>query len=545
MILMENNMDIIRFPKGTYHFWPDFAYEGFYYISNNDSGNKKISFPVINRKNLIIDGGGSEFIFHGRVTPFVIDGAENIKVCNLNIDYERPFFSQGVVIDSSQKHIDIRIDPIEFPYEIKDRMLIFKGENWRSEPEVIMYLTEFDPKTKAPAYKMAFNLAKWSTNPFVFNDEFMDSLLTEIVAEALPSGDIRLRGNFNRVFEKGNYIEISHESRYNPGFFINNSCNITLENINIYHASAMGVIAQMSRDVVLKSVNVKLREGTSRLVSSNADATHFVHCHGTLTLEDCEFTNMLDDGVNIHGIYSIITDIPTPDTIIVELKHYQQHGLNLYLPGDVINIINRKTLSPMERLTVKESKLIGPSHVKIVLEEICVASVGDAVDNYTRMPNVVIRNCRTGNNRPRGFLVTTPGHVLIENNEFFNSHCAISILGDANFWYESGAVGNVTIRGNIFRNCEYASGMNVIYINPEIMDASESIPCYHANIAIENNRFETFDKGLLFARSVDGLRFTRNTYKQTDTYAPMGNVTTPVTTISCKNVYIEDCLAME
>jgi hypothetical protein len=40
--------------------------------------------------------------------------------------------------------------------------------------------------------------------------------------------------------------------------------------------------------------------------------------------------------------------------------------------------------------------------------------------------------------------------VLIENNRFPSSGSAILIAGDANAWYESGAVRDVTIRGHVF-----------------------------------------------------------------------------------------------
>ena len=167
---------------------------------------------------------------------------------------------------------------------------------------------------------------------------------------------------------------------------------------------------------------------------------------------------------------------------------------------------------------------------------------GDAIDNISRMPDVNIKKCRTGNNRPRGFLISTPGKVIIEENEFYNSHCAIAILGDANFWYESGAVNDVVIRNNVFKDCCYASGGPVIYISPEIRQMNESLECFHKNISIENNRFDTFDTGLLYALSVDGLNFTGNRYCQTKTYEAKGNASEQVSLNGCKNARIQDVL---
>jgi len=96
---------VLVFPKGVYHFWPDKAFEKHYFISNNDHGLKRIAFPVIGMENLTIYGGGSEFMFHGRMTPFVIDNSRNITIKNLSIDYGRPFFSQGEIVAAGQEYV--------------------------------------------------------------------------------------------------------------------------------------------------------------------------------------------------------------------------------------------------------------------------------------------------------------------------------------------------------------------------------------------------------------------------------------------------------
>ena len=51
-----------------------------YFISNNDSGEKPIVFPIISKKNITIDGEGADLIFHGEILPFVIDNSENICI---------------------------------------------------------------------------------------------------------------------------------------------------------------------------------------------------------------------------------------------------------------------------------------------------------------------------------------------------------------------------------------------------------------------------------------------------------------------------------
>ena len=77
---------------------------------------------------------------------------------------------------------------------------------------------------------------------------------------------------------------------------------------------------------------------------------------------------------------------------------------------------------------------------------------GDALENLTWTPEVIIKNSFFGSNRARGILMSTPGKVVIENNVFESSGSAILIPGDANGWYESGAVTDVLIRNNVFND---------------------------------------------------------------------------------------------
>jgi len=66
------------FPKGEYHFYPDFGVDKYCFISNNDEGMKRIIFPLIGFENFTIDGRGSLFIFHGFVNPFIVENSSNI-----------------------------------------------------------------------------------------------------------------------------------------------------------------------------------------------------------------------------------------------------------------------------------------------------------------------------------------------------------------------------------------------------------------------------------------------------------------------------------
>jgi len=527
---------IIRLPKCTYHFYPDGASEDdSLYVSNNGAGNRSVVFPIYHCNSLTIDGEGSELLFHGRLSPFIIDHSANISIRNINIDCKRPFYTQGLILDSSNSFVDLQIDREEFPYKIQNGVFLPYSDEWTIDVNTGMLMIEFNPQTKGPQQNGYFNLARLPGNSQLFPSEWFRENTKVITATELSPNTVRLEADFKKVYRKGNILVITHGSRKDCAFVINKSSDTLIESVNIYHIGGMGVIAQLSETVTCHNLNVKLREGTARILSTNADATHFVNCTGKITLENCVFENMNDDAANIHGISNPVLKIVSEDTIEIGLNHHEQYGVNVYKTGDRVNVLDRSNLLTKGRAVVKYSELINPKRIRLQFEVNIggLITVADALDNPDRMPEILIRGCRTGNNRPRGFLVSSPKKTVIEDNVFYNSSCGISICGDANFWFESGAVTDVRIRHNRF---EGYGGGHAIFIGPEIESPDSARGCFHKGIAIEDNLFKLPNKLMLYAKSVDGLTFVNNRYQINERYPTSDTRNAPTEIIACCNV---------
>ena len=139
-------------------------------------------------------------------------------------------------------------------------------------------------------------------------------------------------------------------------------------------------------------------------------------------------------------------------------------------------------------------------------------------------------------------LVSTPGKVVIEHNHFESSGAAILIAGDANNWYETGAVNDVTIRNNVFADpcltSMYQFSEAVISIYPEIPDLEANQKRYHRNIKITGNEFQLFDYPVLYAKSVDGLIFKGNQLTRSYRFLPFHPRKYTFSLVSCKHVEI-------
>jgi len=126
----------------------------------------------------------------------------------------------------------------------------------------------------------------------------------------------------------------------------------------------------------------------------------------------------------------------------------------------------------------------------------------------------------------RGFLITTRGKALVEGCTFTRTQMsAILIEDDAEGWFESGPIRDLTIRNNRFIQCGW-DGSPVIWINPHNGNRDSSLPV-HENIRILGS---SFDGGGVSAKSVQGLTVRGNRFSATSL---------PVQTSACTRVAIE------
>jgi len=230
-------------------------------------------------------------------------------------------------------------------------------------------------------------------------------------------------------------------------------------------------------------------------------------------------------------------------TLVCKFMHNQRIGFVWARAGEKIGLIENEAMNTAGFATVNTFTAKSPELFEITFNEPLPETIveGDALENLTWTPDVVIRNSFFGSNRARGILMTTPGKVIIEKNVFESSGSAILIAGDANGWYESGAVNDVLIRNNIFSDpcmtSMYQFCEGIISVYPEIPKPDIKKP-FHRNIRIENNEFHPFDYPVLYAKSVDGLVFNGNRIIRSNRFQPFHSRKSTFTFENCMNVGI-------
>lgn len=508
------------FESGEYDFYPERANHLECYISNHDQSNPRLTAVVMqDLKNFTLagdtaGGGRVEFMMNGRMMPIAMMDCDGCKLEGITIDTRVPQIAQVEVLenDTIKGVITYRIAPY-VNYRVEDGRLVIFDSNWELTPQCGI---AFDGTTRHLIYRTS------DINVGVNEVEEVDSRVVRA-----PWKDARL--------VPGSVIAMRTYDRPTPGIFLARSVNSEIKDVTVHYAEGMGLLAQNCENVSLDGFRVEPSEG--RYFTTQADATHFSGCKGVIDSRNGFYSGMMDDAINVHGTYLRITDRIDEKTIIGRYMHPQAYGFYWGGEGDSVQFVRSSTMEVCESNVVvsvepyDKDVIDGAKEFKITLRNSVsgdIASGDYGIENLEWTPAVVFRNNVISNNRARGALFSTPKDVLVENNLFdYTSGTAILLCGDCNGWFETGACRKVVIRNNRFVNAltnmfQFTSGIISIY--PEIPHLQAQKKYFHGGpgmgVVIENNVFETFDRPIVYAKSLDGLVFRGNKIIQNNDFEP-------------------------
>lgn len=514
----------ISIGKGPYHFYNEKAFERYYNVSNHDASLKRTAFPLFGMKDLEIIGDSTELIFHGNMIPIIMDSSANIRLKGFSIDWQVPLYSEMeiIAVNENEHTFDLAV---KCAYEIRNRELVFLKEGYEHN----LGRSEFwDPKTKAVAFNRIPSLETRASKTIVRNDDqrnittphtalipfnrFKGVELT-LFAEEIKPGLVRISGHRGRLPQVGWILVCKGENSTNrmaPAIVIKNSKNIRINNVTVHHAGGMGVICERTENIELDGFNVALKNGSGRILTTTADATHFVNCKGFIKINNGLFENMLDDATNVHGVWLRVTDLIDSVTLGANIGHFQQTGFNFAQNGDLCGFVKENdSYDNFFESKVESVKPINNLYFIIKFrDKLENVKVGDLIENLDWYPELQISGCTVRNNRARGFLLATPRRIVCENNSFSSVNSAIHI--NALFggkWYESGVVEDCLIQNNYFGDNAYGGG-NVAVIAGTPGKSHDKYP--YGKIVIQHNTFKNFNPYILNISGVEYLAFKNN-----------------------------------
>ena len=488
----------IVFTEGTYKFLPKLAVNRYSEVTNHSNGLKHVIFPLDNFESIEIDGNGAELLFHGLTAPFQFYNNEKITVKDLSIDWDVPFTFVADVTGVNKDEGWIDVKPwTDHQWSLKNGYIQFPNVDGFSYTSLGNTL-DFDKKHQRVAH------GAW------------DRSTKTTKVEQLKDGVLRLHQQLEHYPIVGVVMASKGDRehhRYAPAFQVKHSRNVTFENVVVHHALGMGFLFERTENITLNKVGVYLLDGAKRIISSTADATHFAGCKGDILIDHSRFENMLDDGVNVHGVYTIIDKVINKNTVRVSLGHYEQMGFEIAVAKDEMWFIQQPSVQRAATNRIKSVKVINEQYTDITFENPLVKGLktGDLLENKTWNPTFTLRNSIIRDHRARNVVLKTPLKIVIENNKFSSMMSSIFFRGETYFWFESGAVEDVLIKNNTFDYFAYSGARHALmYITPRLGKAFNQNEIYDRNIRFENNEVYTFGNRIVWADRVDGLTIKNN-----------------------------------
>jgi hypothetical protein len=484
---------VVEFAPGRHEFRAERAAKLCYFVSNSADAPLKprpIGILIKNCRHVQITGAkGTEIWYGDRMTMFINDHAEDITYSGLTFDFVRPTVSEFRVVEPNIIQI-----AEGSTYQIENGRFSWTGDLGGGG----LLVQEAIPATGQCWRRGGIDLGK---------------------VEDLGGGKLRVTANL----PPGHQFHFRNTMRDTTSA-VNTRCkHITMRDCSFYSLPGMGIVSQFTEDITYERVHVVPRPGTLRTCPAWADCLHFSGCRGDIVVDTCNFSGTQDDPVNCHGTHLRIVEKTGPHQVLVRFMQPQTYGIPAFAPGDKVEFVNHRTLRGYASYTV--TALERKTHKDWLLtlaEPVAAFGQNDVVDNVSWYPNITLRNCTVTMDATRGFLITTRGKAIVEGCTFNRTAmAAILVEDDAEGWFESGPIRDLTIRNNSFIQCAGA-----IAIHPHNFNNDPALPV-HENIRIENN---FFDGCGISAKSTKGLRITGNRFT---------SPSLPVGTAACTDVVIE------
>lgn len=487
---------IVLEKNGIYEIAPEdsFHLKGLFFSNTakqeeNPEGERFCGIYLEDKNNITIDGNGASVMIHGKMTPFIFKKCRNIVLKNLVIDHFRPTMTEYTVTKSKKGSAELKIGD-EFLYRIDGNMIYWQSEN------------DFSGK---PYWEIPYKGPKVLSNAFDPETGIVDDMIcgkgdsrggfpdiTHI--DVIDKNTLRVEfRDKEKLIPEGTVVQTRSIIRHQTGGASDESENITLENIKVKSMNGFGILAQNSKNITYRNLDLTPAEG--RTIVSDADFFHFSGCSGEVRVLNCMAKGAHDDIINIHGTHlKIISVNREKNLLLMRYIHPESWGFNPYIAGDEIEYVSGSTLLPYASAKVKSCRKINNTDFEIEVDSIpdIEFAENDVIENVTRTASLTVEGNTFERIPSRAILCTTRKDVVIRNNIF---RCmgapVICVADDANFWFESGRSGCILFEGNTVIDCgarETKNGCDVIRYEPVVMDETSDIPV-HDKIIVRGNKF--------------------------------------------------------
>lgn len=464
------------------------------FVSNAQDSTepKPVGLLVRKCKQLRFEGGGVEgagkttILYDGRMVQIWNDESEDITFSGLVIDLKRPTVSEFRVLDVGPSHAVIQVA---------------EGSDYAIENGRFRWQGDWGPGGFCQMLDLADGRCRRAKAPRGWSAQGqVDAAATDLGGRKVrldyPDGAPGLKPNHQYHFR--------NPTRDRVGVLNNRCKNIIFRDCDFHALVGMGFVSQFTEHIIYQRVNVAPPRDSIRTCAAWGDIFQFSNCKGKIVVDSCRLSGMQDDAINCHGTHLRIIEKTGDKQVLMRFMHKQTYGFAAFAPGDEVAVICHSNLREYpdnpRRKVIACDRQSDRDWLLTLDGPVPAFEADDVLDNITWYPDLTAINNTVSVDPVRGFLLTSRGRIIVENNTFLRCAMAAILIGaDAESWFESGPVRDLLIRHNTFIACG-------ISIQPHTRSNHPGEPV-HENIRIIDNHFEGAG---LSAKSVKGLTVTGN-----------------------------------
>lgn len=478
-----------------------------------------------NAQNLTITGQGQTHLIMTQHQPlFYLNGAKNITIDGISLDYDPLPFTQATITSIQDKTVTFEVHdgyPRLGPtYLTSKQLMIFDGQtrHWKWEQQ--------------DNYQTGLKMLSENTGQMTVNNP-PDNMVV------------------------GDYVCL--ESRINRGFFLRGQAqDITFSNLTIYSAPGVGFDARRTQGAHHFD-NVKIMRGPTpanatqpRLISTCADGINYANTRQGPVIENCDISWQGDDGVNLHGNCFPVLQVNEDGSFYTAVTWRPMDLDKIILPGDEARVLAQNNYAIAHRYIIESfepledlmgitpqqvsahytgyaaSEMGFPNYLVIRMKfQQGVPTVGQYVDvPAASCPNFVIRNNQFAHHKARGVRIMA-NHGVIENCRFEDTpQSAIYLGSEYSNWMESGWVSDIQVLNNQIQNvCRGGQAWSSYYYAPGAIALSgrcsrgnNLVAPGNQNVLIQNNTINDSGMSAIAILSGKDITLTNNTYTNVNTH---------------------------
>ncbi len=404
---------------------------------------------VSGAEGLTIEGYGCTLIFPPEGEMLQFSGCRDLTIKGLTVDCGPLPFTQGTIVSVAE-------DGGSFEYEVHAGYpLLVEGVRYGS----------------SGAFVFARESRRWRQDvPDIYPSR------SDVLSPT--RGRISFSGNLPGYANLATGDLVAFKNPKGNAFLFRGCDTLLVEDVTVYTSPLAGFMMRCcSGPLIFRGCTITrgpkpAGASEERLLSTIADGFNVGYSRQGPVMEDCDFSWMGDDAVNLHGAIVDVVAVEGNRTIWAATRGFPEFQVKVE-PGDLVRFLARDTYAlkaegviescqlvrePTAELqaTIRQALALSAEArlyaIRLTLREGVEVAAGESLEiPATACPGFVFRNNYFHDHRARGLRLGA-SHGVIEGNRFERLKSSAISLGPHAIHHEGGWVRDIEVRNNIIRD---------------------------------------------------------------------------------------------